>query len=82
MDPFVDQLARLAVEHRTRAKWLFVPTHAIGRTLGDPTFLLVAYGLSFLAPDTPPATVPAEMPPWEPLRNTRQPVDQGEYYPP
>jgi ATP-dependent helicase/nuclease subunit B len=35
MDPFVDQLARLAVEHRTRAKWVFVPTHALGRTLGD-----------------------------------------------
>jgi hypothetical protein len=49
---------------------------------GEPTFLLVAYGLSFLAPDTPPAKVPAEMPPWEPLRHTRQPVDQDEYYPP
>jgi hypothetical protein len=48
---------------------------------GDPTFLLVAYGLSFLAPDTPPAKVPAEMPPWRPLQNTRQPVDQDEWYP-
>jgi ATP-dependent helicase/nuclease subunit B len=35
LDPFVDLLARLAVEHRTRAKWVFVPTHAIGRMLGD-----------------------------------------------
>src|SRR3954463_11252302 len=35
MDPFVDQLARLAVEHRTRAKWVFVPPHAVGRTLGE-----------------------------------------------
>src|SRR6476659_9699387 len=35
MDPFVDQLARLAVECRTRAKWVFVPTHAIGHTLGE-----------------------------------------------
>src|SRR3954463_11991939 len=35
MDPFVDQLARLAVEHRTRAKWVVVPSHAIGRTLGE-----------------------------------------------
>jgi hypothetical protein len=49
---------------------------------GDPTFLLVAYGLSFLAPDTPPAKVPAEMPPWKPLGRIRQPVDQDEYYPP
>src|SRR3954447_8065696 len=35
MDPFVDQLAQLSVEHPTRAKWVFVPTHAIGRTLGE-----------------------------------------------
>ncbi len=35
MDPFVDQLACLTVEHRTRAKWVFVPAHAIGRTIGD-----------------------------------------------
>src|SRR5688572_33185966 len=35
MDPFVDQLARLAVDQRTRAKWVFVPTHALGRTLGE-----------------------------------------------
>src|SRR3954451_8106249 len=35
MDPFVDQLSRLSVDHRTRSKWVFVPTHAIGRTLGE-----------------------------------------------
>ena len=35
MDPFVDQLKRLCVAYPTRAKWVFVPTHAIGRTLGD-----------------------------------------------
>jgi hypothetical protein len=35
VDPFVAQVARLCAIHRTRAKWIFVPTHAIGRTLGD-----------------------------------------------
>jgi CRISPR/Cas system-associated exonuclease Cas4 (RecB family) len=35
VDPFVGQLARLCTTHRTRAKWVFVPTHAVGRTLGD-----------------------------------------------
>ena len=35
MDPFVAQLARLCVQHPTRSKWVCVPTHAIGRTLGD-----------------------------------------------
>ena len=35
MDPFVAQLARLCTTHRTRAKWVFVPTHALGRTLGE-----------------------------------------------
>ena len=35
MDPFVAQLARLSTAHRARAKWVFVPTHALGRTLGD-----------------------------------------------
>jgi hypothetical protein len=34
-DPFVDQLATLCRAHPTRAKWVFVPTHAIGRTLGE-----------------------------------------------
>src|ERR1700738_614102 len=35
VDPFVAQLARLCTTHRTRAKWVFVPTHALGRTLSD-----------------------------------------------
>ncbi len=35
MDPFVDQLKRLCSAYPTRSKWVFVPTHAIGRTLGD-----------------------------------------------
>ncbi len=34
-DPFINQLKRLCVTHRTRAKWVFVPTHALGRTIGD-----------------------------------------------
>jgi hypothetical protein len=34
-DPFVTQLADLCHAERTRAKWVFVPTHAIGLTLGD-----------------------------------------------
>src|SRR4051794_14401792 len=34
-DPFVDQLASLCRAHVTREKWVFVPTHAIGRTLGE-----------------------------------------------
>jgi ATP-dependent helicase/nuclease subunit B len=35
MDPFIAQLKDLCKAHPTRAKWVFVPTHAIGRTLGD-----------------------------------------------
>ena len=35
MDPFVEQLKRISVANPTRAKWVFVPTHAIGRTLGE-----------------------------------------------
>jgi ATP-dependent helicase/nuclease subunit B len=35
VDPFVDQVKRLCVAYRTRAKWVFVPTHAIGHTLGE-----------------------------------------------
>lgn len=35
MDPFVDQLAALCRTHVTRSKWVFVPTHSIGRTLGE-----------------------------------------------
>jgi len=35
VDPFVDQLKRLCAAYPARAKWVFVPTHAIGRTLGE-----------------------------------------------
>ena len=35
MDPFVNQLKGLCAAYPTRAKWVFVPAHAIGRTLGD-----------------------------------------------
>src|SRR6266487_1844328 len=35
MDPFVDQLKGVCTAYPTRSKWVFVPTHAIGRTLGD-----------------------------------------------
>jgi RecB family exonuclease len=35
VDPFVAQLARLCTAHRTRAKWVFIPAHSIGRTLGE-----------------------------------------------
>ena len=35
MDPFVSTLHQLCRQHPTRAKWVFVPTHGIGRTLGD-----------------------------------------------
>ena len=35
MDPFVQQLADLCRAHVTRSKWVFVPTHAVGRTIGE-----------------------------------------------
>jgi hypothetical protein len=34
-DPFIDQLAALCRAQVTRTKWVFVPTHALGRTLGE-----------------------------------------------
>ena len=34
-DPFLAQLAGLCRAEPTRAKWVFVPAHAIGHTLGD-----------------------------------------------
>ena len=34
-EPFVAQLADLCRTHVTRAKWVFVPAHSIGRTLGE-----------------------------------------------
>jgi hypothetical protein len=35
MDPFVQQLASLCRQYVTRSKWVFVPSHALGRTIGD-----------------------------------------------
>ena len=35
MDPFVQQLTELCRAHITRAKWVFVPSHAVGHTLGE-----------------------------------------------
>jgi RecB family exonuclease len=35
VDPFIGQLKALCASYPTRSKWVFVPTHAIGRTLGD-----------------------------------------------
>ncbi len=35
VEPFVLQLSNLCTAQGTRAKWVLVPTHAIGRTLGD-----------------------------------------------
>ncbi len=34
-DPFLAQLADLCRAHPTRTKWVFVPTHAMGATLGE-----------------------------------------------
>jgi ATP-dependent helicase/nuclease subunit B len=35
MDPFITQLAELCRAHPTRAKWVFVPAHAQGHTIGE-----------------------------------------------
>jgi ATP-dependent helicase/nuclease subunit B len=35
MDVFVEQLAALCREHVTLNKWVFVPSHALGHTLGE-----------------------------------------------
>ena len=35
MDPFVQQLADLSRTHVSRAKWVFVPSHGVGHTLGE-----------------------------------------------
>jgi hypothetical protein len=35
MDPFASQLAELCRTERTRAKWVIVPTHMLGHTLGE-----------------------------------------------
>lgn len=47
----------------------------------DGTFLLVAYGLSYLGADVPEVDNPGEMPPLVIPRDPRTPVDQDEYYP-
>ncbi|HSK08013.1 MAG TPA: hypothetical protein VK911_00435, partial [Vicinamibacterales bacterium] len=35
LDPFLGELDKLCRSHPTRAKWVFVPAHAVGRTLAD-----------------------------------------------
>lgn len=35
MDPFVEQLKECCRQYPTRSKWVLVPTHAIGHTLGE-----------------------------------------------
>ena len=35
MDPFVEQLASLCRDRVTLNKWVFVPSHALGHTLGE-----------------------------------------------
>ena len=35
MDPFLEQLKLLCATYPTRNKWVFVPSHFIGRTLGE-----------------------------------------------
>jgi hypothetical protein len=47
----------------------------------DAAFLLVAYGLSYLATDVPEVDNPADMPPFVIPRHPRPPIDQDEYYP-
>ena len=47
----------------------------------DATFLLVAYGLSYLGTDVPEVDNPSEMPPLVISPHPRVPIDQDEYYP-
>ena len=35
MQPFLTQLAEICRTERTRAKWVIVPTHTLGHTLGE-----------------------------------------------
>jgi hypothetical protein len=35
VDPFIEQLKQLCAAHPMRSKWVFVPSHGIGRTLGE-----------------------------------------------
>ena len=47
----------------------------------DATFLLVAYGLSYLGANVPPVDNPEDVPPLEMSDRRKPPVDQDEYYP-
>jgi hypothetical protein len=35
VQPFLTQLAEICRTERTRAKWVIVPTHSLGHTLGE-----------------------------------------------
>ena len=47
----------------------------------DATFLLVAYGLSYLGANVPHVDNPEDVPPLEMSDRRKLPVDQDEYYP-
>ena len=49
--------------------------------LEDATFLLVAYGLSYLGTDVPEVDNPSEIPPLVIPKDPVTPIDQDEYYP-
>lgn len=50
MEPFVEQLKQLSADYPTRAKCVFVPWHAIGRTIGDRLVLDGRANLRFVTP--------------------------------
>ena len=52
MSPFLAQLAELCRTERTRAKWVIVPTHTLGHTLGERLALAEAgwANLRFITP--------------------------------
>jgi hypothetical protein len=54
MEPFVAQLTALCQAQPTRTKWVFVPSHAIGWTLGGPLALsgTACANLRFVTPST------------------------------
>lgn len=47
----------------------------------DPNFMLVAYGLSFMGTDVPPADAPEEGAVFSPPQRPRRSIDQDEFYP-
>lgn len=47
----------------------------------DPNFMLVAYGLSFMGTDVPPAEAPEEGAVFSPPERPRRSIDQDEFYP-